>query len=96
VHADQKVMDIDFSAPKAKDEVATFTLGGQEGNVQYYRVSRNNDQGTLELTNDYYVFEKDPNNQKRYTWKKYWCNWFDISGTPVGPVLIGEGSIVYP
>lgn len=90
---------VDFSSRGRTDESLIFTVGGTNDNatdVEYYRVWKNRFREGMAPTNDYYLFQQDPDNPKKFTWKKYWCAGFKPNGTPYGSVLTGEGSVTYP
>jgi len=89
--------DVSFTDQRTNESLI-FTVGGtnpNSSNVEYYRVWKNRfDEGVV-ATNDYYVFQKDPKNPKRFTWSKYWCAGFKPNGTPYGSILTGSGAVTY-
>jgi hypothetical protein len=85
--------DVDFSDPLRTDERLDYLPGGPVGGA-YYRVSKLRN-GVLQWTNDYYVFEVDPNDPKKYYWSKYWCQGFLPNGDPFGSTLTSTGSVTY-
>jgi len=89
---------VDFSNSRTSESLI-FTIGGTNpngSNVEYYRVWKNRYGTGMSPTNDYYLFQQNPDDPDTFTWVKYWCQGFYPNGTPWGSNLTGAGTVTYP